>query len=407
MATDFSDLGLDPDDIRIDLQALGIDDLAYTDDELKSLSLAANIILLQAISNKSTSVEEDLSAYQIEVDITSGMQETLNDLRDYISPADADVEDVYDFAASSQQYMDISDASLVTIDYTYDGTTYETLQDLFDALDDDDHELLDAYVTSLQDLDDFHELYFYDVDTGLSSTAFRFDDSIDQTYLDGFAEGDYYLNLRLASNYPFTCTVDDVKRQVIADALQGAGYIEDDVYTELQAFADVSLNSGVAAEYLEMVQLYFGALTIDYDSSAGTLTLDMSGCAGLRQMGIEMGEYFQEPDSDQTVLSIYPFGDSTDDRLNRVLYKKVYDDYWDDDKGDDITKGDDPVISNDDIDTLLQSAATAIESQSTDAEVALLTVNSGISEWGELNDVWDLIHEYVHDSLNKASNNTV
>lgn len=403
MATDFSQLGLDPDQVRIELQALGIDDSIYTDEQLESLALAANLVLLQAIANKSTSVEENLAAYQIEVDITSAMQETLNDLRDFISPTEADGQDLVDFAQSTQTYMDISDASLVELDYTFSGTTYETLQDLLTALDDPNHTLLDDFILSqVVGLggSPLGGSTLVDATTLLPILA-------DQDGLDAFASGQAYLSDAQAPHLTYRINLDhnDAKNYLIAQALQSAGYLGDDVYTELRQFSTVNQPSPTFNDYLQLIKLYFGETSIEYDSSEGTMTLDMSGFAGLRQMGIEAGRYFEERANPG--ITVYPFNtDATEDNLLFLLNNYAFNGNgttWSDHSNRELTN----YIKEKDIDVLLQASATSIEAQSTTTEVALLKVNSGISEWGELNDVWDLVHQYIQDSLKKASDNTI
>lgn len=404
MISSFSELGLNHENVTNALDLLGVDHSAYSEDELESLSLASNLIMLQAISNKSTSVEEDLASYQIQVDITAAMQNTLNDLQNEISPSDAVVQDLVDFAESEQTYMDIDDASLVKLDYTIDGTTYETLQDLLTALHDSSNDLIQAV---LNDITDGSSNEFLALAKNTSGNFFP--SSVD-SFVRRFVNGELYLRYNpdvSGDGEDVFITVDEFREYIIAVALQASGYLNDEVFLEPVAFASTdqpAIASSGSPDYIQLVQLYFGKLTFDYDSAAGTMTLAMSGFAGMRQMGLDAGEYFDGNSSPG--ISVSPFdGTNEENDLLSALYAYAYSDNWGSTDGRDLTSDD--YITNDDIDSLLQSAATAIEAQSTTTEVALLTVNSGISEWGELNDVWDLLHEYIHDSLKKATDNSV
>ena len=407
----FADLGLDAETVLADLDALGIDTSSYVDGDgnaeeiLQSLSLAANLIVLWGISEKSDEIEYDLSDYQITVDMTSGMQETLNDLRDYVSPDDADGTDLIDFLKCEQTYMDITDASLVEVDYTYGDTTYATLQDVLDALDDGSLllEFLDDYV------DNFNVKIYSD--SGGAQIG-------DDTVFDNFINNGYYLQ----SPYyydgvvpigNFYLQVDELKQYFLAAALENAGYISSDIAdlngnipSCLIAFAltDTPVGSIAASTtFTEAYQLYYGTLPVEFDADEGTVELSMNSMAGLRQMDIDLGLYFQDSThaSDNSWLFI-----GEDNQLANVVYRYAYDDDWDDYDGKDIDK-DDNFIDSDDIDTALEAVATAIESQSNSTEIALLEVNSTITEWGELNDVWDMIHEYIHDALKRAGDNVL
>lgn len=397
----FTELGLDPEQVEIYLEALGVDVSGYDTAELESLALVANLMILQAITEKSTEIEQNLAAYQVQVDKTSGMQETLNNLREYVSSDDSTAADLIQFVTTDVDFMNIDDMYALPIDYTVNlssgkSYTFETLGDYIEGLEND-------YVEILNDVGE----------TGLFSIlAHERDVAIADGQFDTFSSGSYQI-VREASDgeyaeYWFYASKAEFREYLIARVLQEAGYIGDDVPVNLLSFANDTL--GVTADnyvyfidngWLDLMRYYYGQITIDYDTDAGTVDVAYNGTAALADMGIDFPAYFK---SGSFVYNNAPeplASQETDALLDWIADYLIG---WRD--IDSTTKIVDDAIDDDsDVDTLLQAAATAIESQSTQTEVALLTVNSGITEWGELNDVWDLVHEYVHDSLKRASDN--
>ena len=407
--TTFADLGLDPDTVFDDLEALGIDTSPYVDnmDLLKSLSLACNLIVLYGISTKSDEIEFDLNDYQITVDITSGMQETLNDFRDNVSPSDADTNDIATFLASTETYMDVTDASTVEVDYTYGDNTYSTLQDVLDALD--DGSLLTAFFYAGGY--DSSTMTIYD-DSGVAQTP-------GSTAYDNFISNGYYLENHFidgvgSEDHYYYLQADELKSYFIVDALVNAGLITSNV-------ADLNGDGNTIAEFLlpfaqtdapswasdpddsdgfvKAYQYYYGAMPIEFDASEGTVTVWMNSMAGMAQMGIDLGEYFKDASYPAEKTSLF---EDEQNKLAKIAYCYAYqNNEWDNIKGNDATDK----ITSDDIDSAMEAMATAIEAQSNDTEIALLEVNSSITEWGELNDVWDMIHQYIHDALKRAEDN--
>lgn len=423
MTTAFSDLGLDPEQVETYLKALGVDVSGYDAAELESLALVANLMILQAITDKSTEIEQNLASYQIEVDKTSSMQQTLNNLREYISTEDATADDLMTFVTTDIELFAIEDTSSVILDVSFEfiGFTFAfdnvTLDDYLTALANDG----DINVT----MTDSSGTVYYDTMTAIEVGWYLMQ-------LDGetviFSGGNLTFNRDAITHDDVTATVDHYDFELeesslieysIARVLQASGYLPESVILDPVAYADemyVIKLENLDARYfgsdiwIETSQLYNGKVTLNYDIDARTLTLSLNGTAALSGMGIDFVEYFQSDTN--TYQSNWPEGVLPDDTSGYLDYLAYYIHYylgydssgaeWSDYSGKSIEGRS---LESDDIDTLLQAAATSIESQSTQTEVALLTVNSGITEWGELNDVWDLVHEYVHDSLKRASDN--
>ena len=421
MSTDFASLGYDPATIIADLQALGIEvyddagDPIYTDGELESLAFVTNIVVLDAISSKSDSIEELLAAYEIETDKLSGMQEFLNNIRDYMTPEDATKGDLIEFLEKEEVFFGDLDPANVALDVTYSvkyagypaTLSLETLQDLLDLIDSG------------------AGIEYDDVSGTVPFTTFFINLFDDVSGDDGLAfggasiNGVSYVKVNVGDRTnPLYMTYDDFDNYVIGMFLQEAGYLSDDVKLYPSQFAELDPDSTYGSDQAaEWIQLYAGKYIVERDTDAGTLSLSVNGSAGLRQMGVEIDEYSQDSGDQSNSGFPEPLKSEEDTAFFRLTgyyafghredawawggvdtYDKAWSEYADDDLNDDF--------SSDDLDVLLEAAATAIESQSTSTEVALLYTNSAITEWGELNDVWDLIHQYVHDALQRASNNS-
>lgn len=456
MATEFTDLGLVPDEVRDDLFALGLiddpTDTTYDDTELKSIRFVANIVMQAAISEQTTEIQTDLTSYQIEVDKLEGMQNVLNNLRDQVLLDDSDNQDLIDFIETEETFFDIEDASVVDIDYTaattVSGTThsasYETLQDYIEALANNE-EVDDEYTILMVEMRDaftngaIHGAYdssgnqfgspaeaAEDIDNGTAYFLVSGDDSEGES-------PDHFL------------TIDEFKNYLIAKVMQEAGYIGDEVYVEPIVFASddqppvsglSSLLGLYASDWVQLNQLYYGTMSIDYDVDEGSVRIDYSGTAALREMGIDFNEYFIDggPDIDyhtgQTTksrdadvstdlplplqaeentyfiweISSYAYGaiDTLLDYRVTLPAAEIDDSGWESHvKSQDLSQ----ILEDEDGDTLALAIATKIDSQSTITDVALLAVNSAITEWGELNDVWDVIHEYCQEALRRPNNN--
>jgi hypothetical protein len=60
------------------------------------------------------------------------------------------------------------------------------------------------------------------------------------------------------------------------------------------------------------------------------------------------------------------------------------------------------LLSADTLDDLLEDAGTALQSQSSTGELALVEASTAITEWSELHNGWDTVHKYVTDALGRA-----
>lgn len=433
--TEFSELALDPDQVRSDLQALGIDDSVYTDAELESLGFVSNIVLLATISDKSTEIEELLTDYEIEVSKLSAMQEVLTTMRQQIDESQATGQDLMDFVEAEETFIDAADTALMEIEHTVavNGTfgtgavggtvagsaTYDTLEEYISALESNaqatpNYTILELAFLQAADEDKVVDIFYSADGTPLKGGIENVDD---------FFAGTAYLripNIAYPSYHSFM-TYDDFKDYLIAVALQDAGYIGDDVYIEPVVFANTSQPSfagSLAEGWISMHQLYFGKVVVDSDSDRGIISVDYNGTAALKEMSIDLAEYSRN----NTVVStswVEPFASEEDSWFMILTYVRGFDAEipkpgttdtagWNKLARQELTDGWlQKYFDSDDIDLLLEATATAIESQSTSTEVSLLSVNTGITEWGELNDVWDLVHEYIHDALKRAGDNSV
>ncbi|MEW4486733.1 hypothetical protein AB1L42_01545 [Thalassoglobus sp. JC818] len=340
------------------------------------------------------------------------MQEVLNNLRDYLTPDDATKADLIQFLEVETTFIDslnaestdLSEVPIDVSDLLGGGTiTFENLEDFLDALDSN------TYMTAddVQYGESFNIYNLFAIDN-LSSSPFIDDGfiSFDPT------TGNVQYSLVGTVGMLVTLSTEQFENYIIASVLQLAGFIGSDVVLHPVMFDDSNPNN-----ITQFMQLYFGKVGIERDTDAGTISVTYNGSAAMREMGIEVNEYSEYLNDESTLGFPEPLRGEEDSAFFRLTGYYAFDDredmwdwggvsassrswsaYADEDLNDDF--------KSEDIDVLLEAAATAIESQSTSTEVALLYTNSAITEWGELNDVWDLIHQYVHDALQRASNNS-
>lgn len=446
--TDFAELGYDVDEALEVLIDLGIiesaDDITdaseITLSELESLALMGNLVMLDAISGKSTEIEEELIDYEIEVGKLSAMQEALTLLYENADASGSTGQDLMDFIETEHTVIDEADTTLLIIDYaltysTVDEQTevsaaYETLSDFVAALE--SNELVDdgtgdtwsivfiAYQALANELADIVDISIRDANGTELDTS-----SSDSEAFDLLMTGDanvyipYTRSDRDSNVYEVQLTFDEFVDYYIAEALQAGGYIGENVYLNPAQFS-ASDGDTLAKFYTTWMQLYFGKISIETDSINETVSVAYNGTATLREAGIDLASY----SNDDVILSHgegHPLADEDDtwfhtmtflysayiwDNLGDVFVSQAFS--WISFKNAELDESfDEGAFKDSDIDLLLEAVATAIESQSTNTEVKLLSVNTSITEWGELNDVWDLIHEYIHDALKRASDNSL
>ncbi|MCD0457889.1 hypothetical protein [Roseiconus lacunae] len=430
MATDFTDLHLDADETRQIFDNVGIDSTAYTTGELESLGVVSNVVVLDAIDGAADDIQQSLAEYEIEVGILGGIQENLTNFQTKIGVDEANTTDAMDFLRESVVMIEISDTSMVDLDYTPDNgtysisTTFTNLKDYLTALQDNsvvttgggqivDIELRSAIVNG----------YASGLRTGtgtIQSTGYSVDD-----FLNGTSK------LVIESDKGSATAeldIDQFREYLAVRALQKSGYINEDVVVEPLMFASAGSTGTHSEEYVEVNRMITGGFNVDLDLSADTLEVEFMSMAAFAQAGIDADNYWgTQWDGDPSTWtgsaeyfyddltfdlpdpgfahSILAYIESVDSFhvSNGSSYNYTY--RWSDLSEGDI--GDIGMMQDDDRDLLVETVATAIESQSTSSEVALLTVNQAISEWGELNDVWDLIHEYIHDALKRSSDNSI
>lgn len=448
-ATAFHELGLDPLTVRADLSKLGINHSIYTDQQLESLALVSNIVMLSAISGKSTEIQELLGRYEAAVDKLSAMQQILSNVNTLIATDEATGKTVMDFIETETTFIDFDDTSTIGIDYSVsDGLSsgtlanYSTLGDYIAALENNDSvgatgtsgdSILAAEYTRLILEGRVTGIYS---STGIEKSAFP-DGGGPDDVIDVLLNGGY-VGYHSAIGYEGTpaqgggnyteqnivyITLDEFKQYLIANAMQEAGYIGAGVYIEPIIFASGSQPElALHNDYWVLQhQYYFGKVSVDFDATAGSVKVDYNSMAATKEMGIEFEEYFEVDGNGMYMWNTHPFHAPSADGTATAIFNMCF--YYALEMDPDNSPGDaghgsndwhtfyatasaSDIISTNDVDTLQESMATAIEGQSTSTESSLLRVNSGITQWGELNDVWDMIHEYVHDALKRASDNS-
>lgn len=444
--TDFAQLGYDIGDenggairVLIELGVIESADDITNESELESLALMGNLVMLDAISDKSVEIEQQLSNYQIEVDKLSGMQEILTDLLENADATGSTLGDLFEFVTNDYTFVEDIDTTQLAIDYTsefhvsggfipFGGQSFETLDEYILRLDEGSgsSDLISLLVGELLTFSSAANNGVLEDVTGASLYNSSGVSGAYNSLADEFIDGDAYLILNNENaDYRVALTYEDFRDYLIALRMQEAGFIGEDVFVHPVAFArtnpgassvlstpatadTAAVTIGDRAEfYVLFTNVYWGEVTLGSDPDNNLLSVVYNGTAGLREMNIELAEYSQKRSGGTSSSDPYP-----DETYSSFFLQSR--NYANEELGlsnnFDETEGlqeDFEDFPSDDIDVLLESAGTAIESQSTTTEVKLLTVNSSITEWGEMNDVWDLIHEYIHDARKRASDNTL
>ncbi|MEW4561543.1 hypothetical protein AB1K70_03395 [Bremerella sp. JC770] len=418
MTSSYSDLGLDPTSVRDTLDALGIDD-TYSDAQLESLRFVSNLVLTNAIDEKSIDIEDYLASYQAETDKLSAMQEVLNDVRDYLSSGDAKLSDVIDFMEAEHVFIDGLDPSSVSMDFEIQYTSnsgepatksFSNLQDLVDIMVSGEFGVVNG--AKLLDSNNW-----YDVAGGDSKIVVR--------DYSGTNNVGYKVYVDLVDSWSYQDPSGAVSSEsfaefVIANAMQKAGLIDENVPIYLLSYVDTFYrdDNGEFEGARDFSQLYYGKVSIDIDETTGAITATYNTASALAEMGIDLAEYSGSFDNSMSGFPT-PLSLADDSPFLRTIGYYTFgnrEDFWEFGGIDSYSSSPWSNYANDsrsenfaddDIDILLEAIATAVESQSTDTEVSLLYTNNAITQWGEFNDVWDMVHQYVHDALKRASDNAV
>lgn len=305
--TSFADLGLDPTVVTPELQSMGIDTDPYSSEELSSLMLVTNLFLKQAIFDSAENVEELVFDYAYQADRLSSMQATFNRLLDTIGVANAEATKLIDFLEGEDTYLDVSDASLIAIDYSWSytdsstSTTYTledfgTLQDFISAVD--NNETID----------------YSDGSGSIAALEFAYNEGVAAGWFEGvvayngataslsdlLSGGSYYLQVDLNdsdTDVDVYMDLDGFKQYLIARVLNEAGYIGDDVKLDPPFFASTALPSNLlstAITTVEFFKLYFGRTTVAFDAAASSVSVTYNGAAAMREMGLTLESYFEK-----------------------------------------------------------------------------------------------------------------
>ena len=446
--SDFSTLGLDGATVLQELEDLGIDVSEYDADELSSIMLASHLLLEYAIFSSAEGVEELLFEYNSQTNTLAGMDSTLQRLRETVGAnvttsddgANATFSDLIDFLEGFDTYVDMDDTSIVEVDQTFSTVlgidtvtlSFESLADFVSAVGDNESFELTGDEGTIHDTSALEVIYYQYLFDGTflgivdaDGSSMDLSDFLDGT--EGYIQVDQDCDTFDLYAY---LDLDGFKQYLIANALQDAGYISDDVYIEPVIFADTTLSDDTfpyAADWAQWLQLYFGKVAVTYDTTEDTLSVDLSGAAGVRASGLDLADYFgatswylvselPEPiageDDNQTALIVvtasYAFGDFGDTMgISSGSYLDgsvtAYD--WDVISGDVLTMGQvysETCLDADDLDDLLEDFGSAIQSEASTGQLALVEVSTALSEWGELHSAWDTVHKYVTDALDRA-----
>lgn len=450
--TSFADLGLNPSDVRADLQAMGIDDSVYTDAELSSLLLVSDLVLEQAIFDSAENVESLMFEYTYQADRLASMQSTFNRLLATMAAENATASALIDFLEGEDVYLDVGDASLITIDHNWsysDGSTtyaleeFETLQDFLSAVE--NNETVN-YSDGSGSTTALEFAYAEGVADGWINGVVQADGTT-ATLSDFLGGGDYYLSVDIGdSSTDFLLDLDNFQQYLLARVLNEAGYIGDDVLLDPAYFANHSVSGQQGLNSMvEMVQLYFGRTTIDFDAGAGTVSLRYNGAAAMREMGHSVEDYFGEEDPEWSkdgeeevsngynfnqlvnglpvftrfdgnwltvLVGSYSFGSleglrpfSAQNRPGATLFENAT---WTDFSDDELTavrrinREYTSYLGADKLDDLLENVGAALQSQSSTGELALVEASTALTEWSELHGGWDTVNKYITDALGRA-----
>lgn len=316
MPTDFSQLSLDPVEIRDNLRDLGIDDSLLSDSELTSLMSVSDIVLRGAIARKSSEIETQLLDYQLQADKVSALNKAFGTIYQQIASDDATAGDLMTaietdytiIATGNTASMGISYSETVETGY-YAGRTaeYDSVSDYIAAVD------ANAQVDGGSWLTISALEWLRGIETGVltdklvNSSGAEFTGTLADQSREWVAGNGYVELSRTTADHVGNIKhvyigYDGYRKYLIAKALQDAGYIGADVMVDPLLFAEptATLNSDVS-EWLEWHRLYSGQVTIDYDVGDGALTVDYNGTAALRAMGLDPDQYFEPAALDVTL----------------------------------------------------------------------------------------------------------
>lgn len=435
--TNFAELGYNVDEAIAVLIDLGIieSESDLTDaqkSELQSLALVSNLVLLDAISDKSAEIEARLQGYDVSVSKLSAMQEFLTLMHEKVDQDGATINNLFEFIETEKTVIDQLDTTAEVINYTLEWTdpygttyqvTYETLADYIEALESNAQA---AGGDSIMLATMLRESAAGNIDNILTSDGEQASSIGRQEVVEDFKNGDAWLYIQSDSNeaYDVAMGYDDYLNYLIALAMQDAGYLGEELSIKPTTFCvtnpnvfdennvDESGNFYNVSLYGE-VQVYedqtqYGKFAITRDSANQTVSVDYNGGAILAEMGIDLSGYSEISPTDENEFDDAAFWRAFD---RSGIGSTSSSNRWDELDGRDLTSGSSsafgPWFSDASIDILMEATATSIESQSTRTEVKLLTVTSNIDEWGEQNHVWDMVHEIVHDARKRAHDNTL
>ncbi|MEW4486732.1 hypothetical protein AB1L42_01540 [Thalassoglobus sp. JC818] len=305
----YTDLALDPTSIRVDLINLGIDESLYSDSELKSVMTVSDIILRNEITNKTDELELEMYDFEIQSGKLQASQIFFNELMTTLDNESVTLAGLMDFMTKDYTFLNIGDASKMTLDYEItspeltvagfgpDATaTYSTMQDYLDALTGGDYQALLLGLKAAMDEGAFESAIsgIYNGTTGIEQV------NVYSSWTD-FADGSLSYSVKVANEDSSAPTVylglDEVREYLIAKALQTSGFIGEDVYIEPVIFASSSQPAqagALANEFATWHQLFYGKTTIAFDATAGTLTVDYNAPAATSEFGYNLTDYFDD-----------------------------------------------------------------------------------------------------------------
>ncbi|MEW4561542.1 hypothetical protein AB1K70_03390 [Bremerella sp. JC770] len=468
----YSDLGLDPDATRNIMQTLDVDGWeSYSDSQLESLLIVSDILIQEGIAAKTAELEAEMFNFEIQAGQLQAAQAFFNLIRDTLQVDGTTVGDTISLFESMNTFFNISDSERFTIEYETSGelidgsqvvASFESAWDYIDSLINGDYVALQlGFTNALEEgvivtggQTGSTGLFDYkgnDSNEAVLATAFdQFESnlpypaSIYNRYVKVASEDsdapDVYLG------------VDEFREYLIANALQEAGFIGDDVYVEPIVFASdnqIVTEGDEAAEWIEWHQLYFGKVDIDYNNSGHDLKVSFNGAASARHLGVDLASHFgeeaiktkghydtfdryyhydhlsdiesydmpepfaQEADKWFVFLTgAYALGDISDFVTDLYIKLKLgageipidesFDQStdWNYFKSQELTLGD--YMSAERVDEFLVDLGSAVEAHAAQSELNLLEVSTLLSEWNEFNAAWDTMHKYITDALERV-----
>ncbi|MCD0457888.1 hypothetical protein [Roseiconus lacunae] len=381
MATDFSNLGLDSDAVRLALQDAGIDDSFYTDEQLSNLMLVSNIVLSDGIRIQAIEVEEFILDFQQASERLAAYSALFQTLVDELEPADATAQSLATVLTQQFNVFSTGNASSLTLDYTlssdvtgFSGSqTYDTIADLMSAVESN----ATTSVTNGTTSDLISVEYYKALDEGLVGGFYDVlgNASTMQNFLDGNA---YVEVIDSSSSSPLQiASLDSFKQYVLAKALQNAGYLGDDVSVTPLATSDPNITLDIAGnDYLEYDQAWQGAIEIQYDTSVDTLLVTMNSVAVIADMGVDLSKVVAGLDD-----VAYDMAFGTGDLPGELLSTYVNGDDWTD---------------------LMDDLGQVLQSEASNSEIAMLQVSTSLTEWSEMHAAWDSVHRYITDAMSRS-----